>query len=123
MRREEEHASPDDAAALVNSVEGYLHVRAHQEDARREAEELCARMPWLTSAQAEDVTRHYVRQRMLLTRRILQTTADRAVELRSEYEARYATLRRELLKRHTACACAVLAGASAVAVLTGVLVR
>ncbi|MER5296557.1 hypothetical protein ABT382_31570 [Streptomyces pharetrae] len=123
MRREGEHVSHRDGAALVNSVEGYLRARAYQEDACREAEQFCARMPWLTSAQAEDVTRHYVRQRIALTRRMLQTTADRAVELRGEYEARYAALRRELLRRHAAGACAVLACATAVGSLAGALSR
>jgi hypothetical protein len=123
MRGDGEHVSHDDAAALVNSVEGYLLARTHEEDARREAAEICARMSWLTSAQAEDVTRQYVRQRMVVTRRMLQTTADRAIELRGEYEARYAALRRELLKRHVACACVVLAGTSAVGCLAGVLGR
>lgn len=108
---------------LANTVEGYLLARSHHDQARREAETLCGRMPWLTTAQAEDVTRHYVRQRIDLTRQMLLGTAERAVELRQEYEDRYAALRRDLLKRHAACACAVLVCAGAVSTLVCVLTR
>ncbi|WP_234312012.1 hypothetical protein [Streptomyces griseus] len=99
---------------LAATVEGYLLAHSHQEQARREAESLCARMPWLTTAQAEDVSRHYVRQRIVLTRQMLRSTVERADQLRQEYEERYAALRRDLLKRHAACASAVLACAVAV---------
>ncbi|GKQ41464.1 hypothetical protein [Streptomyces sp. A012304] len=123
MRRGRRRASYDEGNALANTVEGYLLARAHHDEARREAEDLCARMPWLTTAQAEDVTRHYVRQRIALTRRMLRTTTERAAELRREYEDRYAVLRRELLRRHTVGACAVLAAAAGVSALGGLLVR
>ncbi|MGW0333237.1 hypothetical protein ACWD0J_15430 [Streptomyces sp. NPDC003011] len=113
MRR----AAKDERSELANTVEGYLLARTHHDQAQREAEDLCARMPWLTSAQAEDVTRHYLRQRIDLTRQMLLTTTERAGRLREEYEDRYASLRRELLKRHAACACAVLACTAGVSTL------
>lgn len=123
MRRGRQRASCDEGKALANTIEGYLLARAHHDEARREAEDLCARMPWLTTAQAEDVTEHYVRQRIALTRRMLRTTTERAAELRREYEDRYAALRRDLLRRHTVCACAVLAAAAGVSALGDLLVR
>lgn len=98
---------------LAHAVEGYLLVQAHHEQALREAGQLCARLPWLTTAQADDLTRHYVRQRADLTRQMLQTTAERAAELRGEYEERFALLRQRLLRRHVAGACTVLACVSA----------
>ncbi|KOG42621.1 hypothetical protein AQJ84_31970 [Streptomyces resistomycificus] len=107
---------------MVDEVEGYLLARAHHARARREAEAFCSHLPWLTAAQAEDVTHHYVRERTQLTRRMLLDTAERAAELRQEYETRYADLRRTLLKRHAACACAVVAcagGTSALVCLLG----
>jgi hypothetical protein len=107
---------------LADDVEGYLLACAHHEQARREAADLCAGLPWLTAAQAEDVTRHYVRRRGDITRRMLLDTVERAAQLRQEYEARYAALRRDLLKRHAAGACAVLvcaAGVSAFVCLVG----
>lgn len=102
------------AAALANEVEGYLLLRAERDQAQQEAATLCSCLPWLTSAQAEDVTRHYVEQRLGLTRQALQRTADRAHRLRAEYEARYAELRRALLKRHAAGASLLLTAAGTV---------
>ncbi|WP_367320424.1 hypothetical protein [Streptomyces sp. HUAS ZL42] len=99
--------------ALANEVEGYLLAQAEREQAQREAEVLCARLPWLTTGQAEDLTRHYTEQRLGLTRQALQATADRAERLRGEYEARYAALRRTLLRRHAACACLLVAFSAA----------
>ncbi|WP_409468721.1 hypothetical protein [Streptomyces sp. HC307] len=111
------HSQADHASALAAEAEGYLLAQAHHRDARREAKALCARMPWLTTAQAEEVTHHYIEQRIDLTRRMLQATAQRAVELRQEYEDRYAVLRRDLRKRHVACACAVMACVGAISTL------
>lgn len=113
----------DREGVLAQEVEGYLLARAHHEQARREAHALCACLPWLTTAQAEDLTRHYVQQRLEVSRRLLRDTVRRAAELREEYEGRYTELRRVLLKRHAACASAVLACAGGVSALTCVLVR
>ncbi|MFG2811523.1 hypothetical protein [Streptomyces massasporeus] len=95
-------------SGLADEAEGFLLAYAQHDQAQREAEELCARMPWLTTAQAEELTGHYVRRRLDVTRDLLLTTAMRAGQLRREYEARYASLRRALLKRHAAGVCAVL---------------
>lgn len=100
---------------LANQVEGYLRARSEVDDTRREAEELCARMPWLTTAQAEDLTCHYIDKRLEVTRRMLRRSHTRAEQLQQSYEARYAELRQALLKGHAAAACAVLAGASCIA--------
>lgn len=110
-------------SALADEAEGYLLAHAHHDEARLEAEELCARMPWLTAAQAEEVTRHYIRQRIDLTRRMLLGTVERAAQLRQEYETRYAALQRDLLKRHAAGACAVLACVGGVCGLASLLSR
>ncbi|MEV8596237.1 hypothetical protein [Streptomyces sp. NPDC052012] len=110
-------------SALADTVEGYLLARTHLDQAHREAESLCSRLPWLTTAQAEEVTRHYIRQRIDLTRRMLVSTTERADQLRKEYEARYAALRRDLLRRHAACACAVVAAAGAVSTVACLLAR
>ncbi|MEU5363910.1 hypothetical protein ABZ354_10535 [Streptomyces sp. NPDC005925] len=96
-------------------------ARAHRDQALREAEELRAGLPWLTGVQAEDLTRQYVHHRLDFTRRMLQDTVRRAAELRQEYEARYAALRRALLRRHTVCACLVLACGFGLGVLGNVL--
>ncbi|MEV7996674.1 hypothetical protein AB0O67_33785 [Streptomyces sp. NPDC086077] len=111
--------TPEDAqgAVLANEAEGYLLAQAEREQARSEAAALCGRLPWLTTGQAEDLTEHYVRQRLGLTRQALQATADRAKYLRGEYETRYAELRRVLLRVHTVCACLLVSGCSAALLL------
>ncbi|MEU6177347.1 hypothetical protein [Streptomyces coeruleorubidus] len=124
MRRGGHQAPHDDPRpALADEAEGYLLAHAHRDQARREAEDLCARMPWLTTAQAEELTGHYVRRRLDVTRQLLHSTVRRAEELRQEYESRYAALRHALLRRHAACACAVLACAGGVSALTALLTR
>ncbi|MER7900190.1 hypothetical protein ABTX62_29790 [Streptomyces sp. NPDC096046] len=111
-------------SVLADETEGYLLACAHRDQAQREAEELCARMPWLTTAQAEEVTVHYVHRRLDVTRRLMLGTVRRAEELRQEYESRYAELRSALLRRHAAGACAVLAcAAGAGSLAAGVLTR
>ena len=117
------HPRADQPAALAAEAEGYLLVHSHYDDARREAGELCARMPWLTTAQAEDVAHHYCERRMALTRHMLRATVQRADELRQEYENRYQELRRALFRRHAACASAIVACAAGVSAAVGVLAR
>ncbi|MEU0999957.1 hypothetical protein [Streptomyces tibetensis] len=111
------------SSALADETEGFLLAHAHRDRAQREAEELCARMPWLTTAQAEELTGHYVRRRLDDTRQLMLGTVRRAGELRQEYESRYAHLRRALLRRHAAGACAVLACAAGAGAVAGVLAR
>ncbi|WP_338783657.1 hypothetical protein [Streptomyces sp. DG1A-41] len=124
MRRGGHEAPHDDQRhALADEAEGYLLAHAHRDQARREAEDLCARMPWLTITQAEELTGHYIRRRLDVTRQLLHSTVRRAEELRQEYESRYAALRHTLLRRHAACACAVLACAGGVSALTVLLTR
>ncbi|MFF7788177.1 hypothetical protein [Streptomyces sp. NPDC007991] len=119
------HGAPydDPRQALADEAEGFLLAQVHRDQARREAEELCARMPWLTTAQAEELTGHYVRRRLDVTRQLLHDTVRRARELRHEYESRYAALRHALLRRHAACACALLACAGGVNALAVLLTR
>ncbi|WP_234376905.1 hypothetical protein [Streptomyces sp. TP-A0356] len=109
-RRPQRGVRADPGALLANEVEGYLLAHAQYDSAHREAAALCARLPWLTGAQAEDITRHYVEQRLDLVRHLLRSTAERADQLRCEYETRYAGLRRTLLKLHAVLASALLVG-------------
>ncbi|MFF7871400.1 hypothetical protein ACFZCT_33840 [Streptomyces qaidamensis] len=111
------------SSVLADETEGYLLAHAHRDQAQREAEEFCALLPWLTTAQVEQLTAHYVRRRLDVTRQLMLGTVRRAAELRQEYENRYTELRRALLRRHAAGACAVLACAAGVGAAAGVLIR
>ncbi|MEU4684969.1 hypothetical protein [Streptomyces xinghaiensis] len=83
--------------AGLAQLEGYLRGRTHIADARTEAEAFADRMPWLTTAQREEVVGGYVEDRLALTRRLLEHILQRSAELRTEYTARYASLRRRVL--------------------------
>ncbi|MEK2475453.1 MULTISPECIES: hypothetical protein [Streptomyces] len=84
-------------AEAINDIEGYLLWEAEQERARSQAEEFCARLPWLTDSQREDVLRHYCRERREVSRSYLERVAARSASLRAEYEGVYRTLRRRMV--------------------------
>ncbi|MFB8028429.1 hypothetical protein ACFQ6U_17170 [Streptomyces sp. NPDC056465] len=77
----------------VAQVEGYLLWNAEVEQARRQARRFTDALPWLTTAQRDDVERVYVADRVEICRETLTRIAGRAVELRGEYTARYDRLR------------------------------
>ncbi|MEV0977603.1 hypothetical protein [Streptomyces sp. NPDC049915] len=110
-------------ATLADEIEGYLLAEADREQARRAAEAFCAGLPWLTTAQAEEVARLYAEQHIELTRERLRVTLRRAGELRGEYEARYAQLRQRLLTWHAVLGSAVLACATGVGAVVSAAVR
>ncbi|MFE2537146.1 hypothetical protein, partial [Streptomyces sp. NPDC059371] len=89
-------------------VEGFLLLQAQYEAAQREAQRFTERMPWLTTAQQEEVIRQYVQERRHLTRLTLTAVAWRSHRLREEYEARYALLRVRLLKLSAVAVCGAL---------------
>ncbi|WP_349239359.1 hypothetical protein, partial [Streptomyces sp. CC224B] len=122
-RRRHTSAQEYQGAALAREAEGYLLLESERQQARREAEALCASLPWLTTGQAEDLTHHYTRHRLVLTRQMLRGTVERAAQLRDEYEARYAALRRTLLIRHTVSAAAMTCTAALAGTVTCLLTR
>lgn len=99
---------PPQTAAAVNEIEGFLLLHAESEAAHREAQELTDRMPWLTTAEREELARHYVEQRGQLTELMMRTVVHRARCLRHEYETRYLLLRTRLLKISAAVVCTAL---------------
>lgn len=85
---------PDEESARgLAQVEGYLLWNAEVERARGQARRFTDALPWLTTAQRDDVERVYVADRVELCRETLTRIAGRAVELRGEYTARYDRLR------------------------------
>ncbi|QXE38335.1 hypothetical protein KQY30_32970 [Streptomyces sp. GMY02] len=80
------------ARGLVQ-LEGYLLWNAEIEDARGRAARFCEQLPWLTTAQREDVERAYIADRLAASRAMLVRISERAAGLRGEYTERYRTLR------------------------------
>ncbi|WP_051871417.1 hypothetical protein [Streptomyces sclerotialus] len=90
---------PDERAAEagLDRLEGYLLCWTEAERARSEAAVFADGMPWLTTAQREEVITRYTDDRVVLTRRYLERVRDRSGELREEYEMRYRQLRHRLV--------------------------
>ncbi|WP_406500288.1 hypothetical protein OG936_01095 [Streptomyces sp. NBC_00846] len=85
---------PDkDTARGLAQLEGYLLWNAEVEEARRRAGRFTDELPWLTTAQREDVQRVYAADHVAASRAMLCRICDRAAELRDEYDARYRRLR------------------------------
>ncbi|MFG2589752.1 hypothetical protein [Streptomyces sp. NPDC048438] len=85
---------PDkESARGLAQVEGYLLWNAEVEEARRQARRFTDALPWLTTAQREDVERVYTVDRIEACRDTLTRIAGRAHELRGEYTERYDRLR------------------------------
>ncbi|MCK7623429.1 hypothetical protein MUU72_10030 [Streptomyces sp. RS10V-4] len=82
---------------VINEIEGYLLWEAEKERAGAQAEDFCARLPWLTTAQRAEVVRHYSREQRAQSRSYLERVAARSAELRTAYEDTYRGLRRRLV--------------------------
>ncbi|MER5274961.1 hypothetical protein ABT025_04275 [Streptomyces sp. NPDC002809] len=97
-----------DSARGLAQMEGYLLWNAEVEEARRRAHRFTDELPWLTSAQREDVERVYTADRAAASRAMLVRVSARAAELRGEYNERYRRLRTRCVA--TAVVCAGTAG-------------
>ncbi|WP_405611996.1 hypothetical protein OG292_10015 [Streptomyces sp. NBC_01511] len=89
--------SSGEAASGIQQLEGYLLAQSRVREARTHAAVFADRMPWLTSAQHEEVVSLYTQDHIAMSRRALEAVVARAGELRAEYTARYELLRRRLL--------------------------
>jgi hypothetical protein len=87
------HRDDSSSQALVQQIDGFLRWQAEVEQAHRQARAFTDQLPWLTTAQREDIERVYVEDRTTAARVILQLICDRAGELREEYSARYTRLK------------------------------
>ncbi|MCX5144732.1 hypothetical protein [Streptomyces sp. NBC_00338] len=85
-------------------MEGYLLWSAEVEQARRLARRFTDELPWLTTAQREDVERVYAADRAAASRAMLMRVSERATELRGEYSERYRRLRARCVAAAVVCA-------------------
>lgn len=93
-REREVRVNPrQDSALGLNRLEGHLLWAAEVEEARRRADRFTGELPWLTTAQREEVERVYRADRIAASRAALERICERAAELRVEYETRYRRLR------------------------------
>jgi hypothetical protein len=90
-------------------VEGYLMGHAEVERARRQARSFTEQLPWLTTAQREEIERVYIADRTAASRAMFQRICDRAAELRTEYSDRYLRLKARCVAVTAVCTC-LLAG-------------
>ncbi|WP_405745203.1 hypothetical protein [Streptomyces canus] len=81
----------------LNELEGYLLAQTEVTDALSSAEAFAGQMPWLTTAQREEVVRLYATDRLQISRATLQRVTDRALELQCQYSSRYHVLQLRLL--------------------------
>ncbi|WP_330173508.1 hypothetical protein OG875_07920 [Streptomyces sp. NBC_01498] len=102
--------SPGEASAGIQQLEGYLLAQSRVREAKESAVAFADRMPWLTTAQHEEVVGLYTQDHIDISRRALELVVARAAELRAEYSARYEQLKRRLL----CLSLATLLGASCV---------
>ncbi|MFD3439298.1 hypothetical protein ACFWU3_17515 [Streptomyces sp. NPDC058685] len=88
-----------DIDAGISQVEGYLLAQSRLREAAVSAEMFAGRMPWLTTAQYDEVVRLYAEEHIAVSRKALEAITARAGELRTEYSGRYDALRQRLLCR------------------------
>lgn len=104
----EEGRAPSDPATEsargLAKMEGYLLWNAEVEQARRLARRFTDQLPWLTTAQREDVERVYTAERTAESRVVLARISARALQLRGEYTERYRRLRARCVAAAVVCA-------------------
>lgn len=87
----------EEERALVAEIEGHLLLASAREECRAAAARAADRMGWLTDSQREYLESELETEYLGLARTSWRRTAERGVELRREYEARYRMLRQRLL--------------------------
>ncbi|MBW8793627.1 MAG: hypothetical protein JF597_08560 [Streptomyces sp.] len=87
----------EEGRALVAQVEGHLLLAAARAEGRAAGVRVADRLGWLTDGQREDLQRQLESEYLALARLSWRRTAERAEELRLEYEQRYRTVRTRLL--------------------------
>lgn len=92
----------------VQQLEGLLLWEGHRQRAREEAEAFAQRLPWLSHDQRNDLEHLYAEVHLADAVTALEQARARAGELREEYAARYAELRRRLLRGTGLLLCCVL---------------
>lgn len=100
-----------DTRAFLGDIEGHLLLAATRREGRAAAERFTAPLHWLTDGQREELEGRFEAEYLVLARDSWRRTAERAGQLRGEYEETYRGLRRRLLAGWLlACAASTAAG-------------
>ncbi|MET8245051.1 hypothetical protein ABZV31_11915 [Streptomyces sp. NPDC005202] len=110
-------SSDRESAHGINQIEGYLLWNAETTSAQQRAKEFTEQLPWLTTAQREEVERVYTADRLADSTEALQRIARRSAELKAEYIARYRLLRTRCVALSLAATAALGATAAVVGLL------
>ncbi|WP_394436469.1 hypothetical protein [Streptomyces sp. SGAir0957] len=86
-----------DVESGLQQMEGFLLWSSKVAETRAQAEDFTRRLPWLTTAQREEVERVFTEERLAFHKAALAQIAARAHELRGEYDERYAGLKARCL--------------------------
>ncbi|MGW3660386.1 hypothetical protein ACWD6R_34185 [Streptomyces sp. NPDC005151] len=108
----------ESTARGLAQMEGYLLWNTEVEEARRRAARFTGELPWLTTAQCEEVERVYTADRIAASRAMLSRISARAIELRGEYNDRYRALRARCVATAVVTAGAVSGTCTALTLLT-----
>ncbi|MFF8259117.1 hypothetical protein [Streptomyces virginiae] len=85
---------PNETAAGLARIEGYLMSQAALRQAREQGEAFARALTWLGAGEQEEISRRFAEHHLDLRKEMLAATVARAEELKAEYTQRYACLRR-----------------------------
>lgn len=88
---------PEEAAAGLSRIEGYLMSQAALREAREEGLAFAGSLTWLGPREQDEISDRFAQHHLRLRREMLAATVVRATELRDEYTRRYAYLRRRVI--------------------------
>ena len=90
-------AAVNEADQGLRTLEGYLYWQAENRRARQAARDFTDVLPWLTTAQRDDVERHCTDLQLRSSREHLERLRQHHRVLHTEYETRYQRLRARCL--------------------------
>ncbi|MFC9583623.1 hypothetical protein ACFVJ8_12455 [Streptomyces yangpuensis] len=88
---------PEEVAAGLARIEGYLMSQAVLREAREEGRAFAGSLTWLGPGEQDEISDRFAQHHLRLRREMLAATVARATELRDEYAHRYAHLRRRVI--------------------------
>ncbi|MGW5849121.1 hypothetical protein ACWFQ8_14410 [Streptomyces sp. NPDC055254] len=104
---------PDDPAAGLARIEGFLMSQAALREAREAGQAFVRTLTWLGPGEQDEISARFAQHHLSLRREMLAATVARAAELKNEYADRYG----QLCRRATGLAVGVFALWTAVLII------